>query len=134
MSDDLNDKQPGDPTDPTSELAVVATPVERVDRREERILEYVTESLEKNDATQANIGATNGELMLLAYRLHQSILEEFQSGPVRLADLEPVMPVVEVQLKVVKQIERFSKLDLKLNAHKIESLPNMTAHPSVESQ
>jgi len=70
----------GDP----SETAEVAT-------REQRIADYVTQSLEISDPFQANVGVVN-------------------------AELAEITPSVDSYLRLVKQMDRVSQLAMKLKA------------------
>lgn len=98
----------------------VAPPGERstempANSRGDRIRDLLASSLAKLDPLEANLGVVNSDLMLLAYRLKQSI-DSALTEPDASEELEMLMPAVENYLKVVKQIERFSKLDLQLRS------------------
>lgn len=82
--------------------------------RQQRIVDYVTESLAKNDLLEANLGAVNGDLMLIAYRLQAVLGDVLQRPPESLVELSELMPAIDGYLRVTKQVERYSQLALKM--------------------
>ena len=84
--------------------------------REQRIADYVAESLANDDPFEANLGVVNADLMLLAHRFRHVLEGAMQQSPETLADMAECMPGVDSYLKVVKQIDRLSQLKVKLRA------------------
>jgi hypothetical protein len=123
VMEDTNVAKENNPIDPASAMAVVAPPAECIDLRTQKILEHLNNSLAKSDAFQATLGAANCDFLLLGYRLKQAIDEELEPGPAALADFEDMMPAIEMLLKMMKQVERYSKLEIKLAELKVDRSP-----------
>lgn len=105
----------------TAAEAALETPVvddEASDVRTRRLAEYMASSLTEDDPLAANLGAVNGDLMLLAYRMRQALDGLFDEPPESVQELQAAMPGLEGYLKVTKQIDRFSQLAVKLAAAK----------------
>lgn len=94
--------------------------VQPVDAREQRIADYVTESLAKDDPFEANLGVVNADLMLIAHRFRHVLEEVMQQPPETLAEMSEFMPGVDNYLKVVKQVDRFSQLAVKLRGGSVK--------------
>jgi hypothetical protein len=92
-----------------------------VESREQRIADYVAESLAKDDALEANLGILNADLMLIAHRFRHALDEALQQPPETLAEMAEFMPGIDGYLRVVKQIDRFSQLALKLQGTNAKS-------------
>lgn len=84
--------------------------------REQRIADYVTQSLEVGDPFEANVGVVNADLMLFALRYRQVLGEALEQPPENLAELAEVMPSVDSYVRLVKQVDRISQLAMKLKA------------------
>jgi hypothetical protein len=84
--------------------------------REQRIADYVTQSLEVGDPFEANVGVVNADLMLLALRYRQVLGEALEQPPENLAELAEIMPSVDSYVRLVKQVDRISQLAMKLKA------------------
>ena len=84
------------------------------DVRLERILDYVNQSLAKLNPLEASLGALNADLMLMAYRLRQVLDDALQEGAAAFEELEELAPTIDQLLRILKQIERFSQLAIKL--------------------
>jgi hypothetical protein len=84
--------------------------------RLQRIMEYVNEAAEKRDALGLTLGAVNGDLLLMAWRLRQE-LDDFLHRPSESAEeLLLAQSVFDHFLRVARQIDRFAQLDIKLRA------------------
>jgi hypothetical protein len=77
-----------------------------------RILDYRAESLAKPHNQEACVGATNGTLMQIGCLLAEAIKE----GMVKLslADFNRVQSALDCYLRVTRQSERYSHLELKI--------------------
>jgi hypothetical protein len=82
--------------------------------RNQRIQDYLVQSLAKGSPLEANLGAVNCDLFSMASHLWQAIAEALQQGPAALEELEYLMPAVEQYLKITKQIDRYAQLAIKL--------------------
>ena len=121
--DDAHVSQEYPSMDPANAAAVMASAAVGADLRMEKILEYLGNSLAVPNAMQASLGAVNADLLVLSYRLTRAIDEQLEPGPAGLAAFGDVMPAIEVLLKLSKQVDRYSNLDLKLQKCQVESLP-----------
>jgi len=86
------------------------------DIRLQRITDYLEEALAKASPLEANLGATNADLQLIAYRMKQALEEALQQGPATIADLEELERTLEQYIKITKQIDRFTQAAMKLAA------------------
>jgi len=85
------------------------------DFRQRRIAEYSREALNKADALEANLGATNGDLFGMAQHLQDTIDEVIADDPYAMINTpEVLMPIIDAVLKAHRQIERTTKLILQL--------------------
>lgn len=84
--------------------------------REQRIADYVTQSLEISDPFQANVGVVNADLMMFANCYRQVLGEALKEPPDDLAELAEITPSVDSYLRLVKQMDRVSQLAMKLKA------------------
>jgi hypothetical protein len=79
--------------------------------RLQRIIDYQIEALAKPQALEANLGCVNGGLLRVSYYLEETLDESIAAGP-RTADrLERMRPVVDMQLRVARQIQRFAQIE-----------------------
>jgi hypothetical protein len=86
------------------------------DVRMQRLTDHMADSLAKDDPFAANLGAVNGDLMLIEYRMRQSLDVLLKEAPRSPEEFQAAMPGVDAYLRVVKQIDRFSQLALKLDS------------------
>ena len=93
----------------------------------ERIADYLECSLRKPDAIRATIGAINSDLMLIGYRLNRAVHTAMETTPEALNEYGKLMPAVESLLKVYKQIDRFTQLEVRLT--KAEQAPANIPQP-----
>jgi hypothetical protein len=93
------------------------------DPRLERIHDYLNDSSSR-DNFAAVLGGVNGDLLLMEYRIKQTLEDAMQPGTIACEELEPLMPTVNVWLKIVKQMERVSRLLVKLDDHERNSNSN----------
>lgn len=90
--------------------------VKSADVRVQRIADYAADSLAKDNALEANLGVVNADLMLIAFRFRDVLEDVLQQPTETLAQMAEFMPGVDGYLKVVKQVDRFSQLAIKLQA------------------
>jgi hypothetical protein len=84
------------------------------DRRTARIAEYLAHSLDYADPLQANVGAVNADLLLMADRLRQLL----EAAPwASLEDFDDLKPAIDSLLRIHKQIDRFAQLETRLGAN-----------------
>lgn len=88
--------------------------------RERRIADYMKDSLTKSDPFEANLGVVNADLMKIAHRFQRVLDGAMQQPPETLAEMTEFVPGLDSYLRVVKQVDRFSQLALKLQAGKNE--------------
>jgi hypothetical protein len=82
--------------------------------RMQRIADYLAACLSNANALEANLGIVNSDLLLIAFRLKQTIDQAQESGAKSLEELDYLLPAIETYLQITKQIDRFSRLELKL--------------------
>ena len=76
-----------------------------------KIRQYQNDSLQQPDALQANLGAVSSDLMLLAYRLHETINRSLAGSSNRLERFAKLSRAIETYLKITRQIDRLANLD-----------------------
>jgi hypothetical protein len=81
-------------------------------KRLERANEHLLESLKKADPLEANLGAVSSDLMGMACRLNDAIVESFGKGS--LDHFEKLVPAIDAYLRVARQIDRLASLDRRL--------------------
>lgn len=82
-------------------------------RRQRKITDYQESSLAKDDPLEANLGVINGDLMLMHHLLQDTVVNALKT--VNSAEtLAEATATVGMDLKIVKQVERFSHLAAKL--------------------
>jgi hypothetical protein len=84
--------------------------------REERIDDYLQQSLQDANHLRANLGAASADLMWLSRESAQVIREEFLSGARSAESLRQLAPHIELHLKVLRQLDRFANLDRQIAA------------------
>jgi len=78
-----------------------------------RVYEYLTESLKKKDALEANVGSVNCGLMQIAIWLDEAIGQDIAIGPLDVDRLKHLSPAIETYLKVTRQIDRFAQIQIR---------------------
>ena len=81
------------------------------DRREQRIEEYLRDSLEQGDAFQATLRAATADLMDIGYRLATGIKTALREELTETDQYEDLAPALSNLLLVDRQIARFAQLD-----------------------
>jgi hypothetical protein len=105
-----------DPNPAVDAPAPPANETSSCDLRLQRLVDYMADALTKRNPLEANLGAVNGDLLLLEYRFRQGLDDLLNEAPNSLEELQAAMPGVEGLLRIVKQIDRFSQLASKLAA------------------
>lgn len=82
------------------------------DPRRELIQKFQSDAMQRQDALSANLGMINGDLMLMAYRLRQSI--EKTMAKTDAATDRQFAQQAETYLKYVRQIDRLAQIDRQL--------------------
>jgi hypothetical protein len=80
------------------------------DVRLQRIIEYMRDSLADSDPLDANLGAVNADLFLMAHRLMQGMGDVLESRPDSLEEFGLVHQSLDHYLRVTKQIDHFTQL------------------------
>lgn len=96
-------------------VAEVAQPVNSHDARLSRVLDYQASSLEKDDPLAANLGSINSGLMRIALWIDQTIEQTMESGPPSVERLNQLLPAIETQLRLTRQVDRFAHIELRAN-------------------
>lgn len=96
-------------------VADVAQPVNSHDARLSRVLDYQASSLEKDDPLAANLGSINSGLMRIALWIDQTIEQTMESGPPSVERLNQLLPAIETQLRLTRQVDRFAHIELRAN-------------------
>ena len=88
----------------------------RRSRRLERIRDYQRQSLGHPDPLQANLGAANGDLMQVSYRLTKILDAALARSAAAPDDLPGLLSAVGAFSQLTRQIHRFSDLSHRLGA------------------
>jgi hypothetical protein len=84
------------------------------DLRLRRIRDFLDEALAKDNALEANLGAINSDLMVMAYQLRDAIDDALAEGSGALDDFRNLVPALGSYLGIIKQIDRFAQLELRV--------------------
>lgn len=109
----------------------------KVDRRAERIEEYLRDSLEMEDPLQANIGAGTSDLMHIRSKLAESLMAELEAGYVTLDEYrKQFAPVVSSLLLLDRYIVAYSRLshDLKRAESPERNAPRRRQQPTARGE
>ena len=79
-----------------------------------RIEDLQAEALANPDALQATLGAANGALMRMGFRLEEAIEGTLANIADPVARFERLAPAIDSYLKVMRQVDRFAQLDQRL--------------------
>ena len=140
MSDNSN---PGDVVDPDVRLETTVAktagetqPNEEMlaKRRLEKIRQYLVESLDQEDAWRGCVGPIVCDLLEMCQKLKACLDEELGQAGSFLGALASLEPAFNTYLRIVRQVERLSKLDYRIRgiavgqpraATSIDTLPEM---------
>jgi len=101
----------------TADVEKPATPpLESETLRKQRIDDFQRNALADPDALQANLGAINGGLMRLSYRMEAAIEASLAQIRDPAERFERLGPAIDTFLKVARQIDRYAQLDRRLSS------------------
>lgn len=78
-----------------------------------RLHDYLAKSLKKKDALEANLGSINSGLMRVAVWLDETIEQAIESGPPSIERIESLLPAIDTQLRVARQVDRFAQIEIR---------------------
>jgi hypothetical protein len=78
-----------------------------------RVLDYQAHALAKPDPLQANLGSINSGLMRISLWLDESVAHALDGGPPDVERLSRVSQAIDTYLRVTRQVDRFSQLELR---------------------
>ena len=84
-------------------------------KRAEKIHEHLAVTVHSPDTLQACMGPIACDLMEMCATMKAAISEGFQGTP-SVARLEELMPLIQVYLKLVRQVDRLARLDCRIQA------------------
>ena len=116
MEQQMTQKSEGELLPDAGEIAPTTTgqsPGDRHAARMSRVLDYQADSLEKENALEANLGSINSGLMQIALQLDETIKRTIDSGPGTVEGLHAVMPAIDTHLRVTRQVDRFAQIELR---------------------
>lgn len=82
----------------------------------DRIEEYQHAALQEKSPLRAILGAYNAELMAIGSRVQQAVLAHLETGPADVKQIAPVLRLIDTDLKIARQIDRFAQLELQERA------------------
>jgi len=88
---------------------------DRHEARLRRVLDYQANSIAKEDALEANLGSLNSGLMRMSLWLDEAIEQAMESGPTNVERLEQILPAIDTQLRVMRQVDRFAQIEMRAN-------------------
>ena len=99
-----------------------------------RVHDYLTNSLKKKDALEANLGSVNSGLIRVALWLDETIAKTIESGPHSIEHVESVQPAIDTHLRVARQVDRLAQIEIRAaesrKPKKCESNTNMGGMPT----
>ena len=81
-----------------------------VELRLQKIEQYQRDSLANSDAEQASLAAANAGLMRMGLQLEEAVVALLSKHSKSLEWLERIQPTVELHLKLMRQVDRVSRL------------------------
>ena len=85
-------------------------------KRLQRIEQLQSQALANPDPLAANLGAANGALMRIGFRLEEALEGALAKVPSPTERFDRLVPAIETYLKVMRQVDRFSQLEQRLSA------------------
>ncbi|HEV3343907.1 MAG TPA: hypothetical protein VG125_26270 [Pirellulales bacterium] len=90
--------------------------------RLDRIAAYRAASLVKRNPLHASVGSTNAGLMCINAYLEDTLVQALAAGPSSPEHLQKLQPTIDTYLRVTRQIDRFTQLELKGKSRRSSSL------------
>jgi hypothetical protein len=87
---------------------------ENHEARLKRVRAYEKYSIARQDSLSSCLGIINAGLMDLAFRYQDSIGKPLTNGTATLADLRQLSSAMDCYLRIVRQTDRFSQMDIRL--------------------
>lgn len=87
-----------------------------LDRRSARIADYLAQALAEDNPLLANLGTVNCDLLQVQNFLRQAVEDAFAKVPRDLSEWEHLTPAIDQLVKIVKQIDRFTQLDIRIRS------------------
>ncbi len=84
--------------------------------RLKRVQDYQSQALAKTNALEANLGSVNSGLMGISLQLDHAIRKTLDASPDMIERVQKLLPTIETHLKVARQIDRFTQLELQMSA------------------
>jgi hypothetical protein len=75
------------------------------------IQKYQVHALHKDDYLEANLGSVNAGLIRMAINLEEALERSMTADPLTVERLQRLLPIIEVQLRVTRQIDRYAHLE-----------------------
>lgn len=107
---------PPESQQPTDAAAPAQTDAAAADPRLQRIAEQLAEALRSPDLLRGITMASSCDIMELSWQLKKAIDAELADGPGSLDHFAELSPALDTLLRMTKQIERFTQLDMRLAA------------------
>jgi hypothetical protein len=104
---------------------------DRVDMRVQRLMDFRANSLAAASPEEALLGATNADLLEIAF-LMKPVLAEALAGEPTLAKFEQLLPIFDPYLKVTRQAERFTQVLIRLREGRLGSSQSRRARKLAE--
>lgn len=82
--------------------------------RAERILDYLQSALTQHDPLLANLGAVHSDLLQIERKLKQALDRALSDATRDVLDFEVLLPGLDHLLRLAKQIDRFTQLEIQL--------------------
>ena len=94
---------------PKSEQAI------RLDEaRLHRAFDYLKSTLQESDPLDANLGSINSGLIRMSLGFERSLLSKLEDGSPDVGQLIQILPAIETHLRMMRQVERFAQLKLRI--------------------
>jgi hypothetical protein len=109
------------PSATAAAVSIEQTASERQVARLNRLHDFQTSSLAKEDPLDANLGSVNSGLIRVALWLDEVITDAMESGPASVERLQRMLPAIDTHLRVTRQVDRFAQLELRnIEARKLK--------------
>ena len=103
-----------------------------------RINQYEAYVLDKENLLEANLGSLSAGLMRMGVHLEEALEQTLNQSPLTADRLQKLLPLLDMQLRTARQVERYAQLERQLGqTPKLKLLQRFSsepANPSLESE
>jgi hypothetical protein len=113
LNENLSESNPEQASQPLNrqEIGGQLPPQDRRKAKRQRIDEYEAFALDKEDHLEANLACLNAGLMRVGSRVEEALERTMDQSPLSADRVQTLMPMLDAQLRIARQIERYAHLE-----------------------